>query len=143
MTFAHHNPKEQSKTDVTQKLRKSKKTYYTQWGQKTYSGRGSHAEGNFGTLQESKNFRGIKTRGTKRVNDELTQYAITHNIKKIHKHMDVKVLKTILKLIKKEKTKNRKIDINILDKLINNYIIKEDKMVDLEINENQGDLKIN
>ena len=50
--------------------------------------------------------------------------------------MDVKVLKTILKLIKKEKTKNRKIDINILDKLINNYIIKEDKMVDLEINEN-------
>lgn len=113
-----------------------KKTYYSEWGQKTYSGRGSHAEGNFGTLEESRNFRGIKTRGTKRVNDEITQYAITHNIKKIHKHMDVKVLKTILKLIKKEKTKNRKIDINILDKLINNYIIKEDKVVDLEINEN-------
>ena len=58
-----------------------KKTYYSEWGQETYSGRGSHAEGNFGTLQESRNFRGIKTRGTKRINDELTQYAITHNIK--------------------------------------------------------------
>ena len=113
-----------------------KKTYYTKWDQETYSRRGSPAEGNFGTLQESRNFRGIKTRGTKRVNDELTQYAITHNIKKIHKHMDVKVLKTILKLIKKEKTKNRKIDINILDNLINNFIIEEDKVVDLVINEN-------
>ena len=50
--------------------------------------------------------------------------------------MDVKVLKTILKLIKKEKTKNRKIDINILDTLISNFIIEEDKVVDLAINEN-------
>lgn len=115
---------------------KSKKTYYSEWGQKTYSGRGPNAEGNFGTLRESRNFRGIKTRGIKRVNNELTRYAITHNIKKIHKHMDVKVLKSILNLIKKEKTKNRKIDINILDNLISKFIIKEEKVVDLEINKN-------
>lgn len=38
--------------------------------------------------------------------------------------MDVKVLKSILNLIKKEKTKNRKIDINILDNLISKFIIK-------------------
>ena len=50
--------------------------------------------------------------------------------------MDVKVLKTILNLIKKEKTKNRKIDINILDNLISKFIIKEEKVVDLEINKN-------
>lgn len=50
--------------------------------------------------------------------------------------MDVKVLKSILNLIKKEKTKNRKIDINILDNLISKFIIKEEKMVDLEINKN-------
>ena len=45
--------------------------------------------------------------------------------------MDVKVLKSILNLIKKEKTKNRKIDINILDNLISKFIIKEEKVVDL------------
>lgn len=50
--------------------------------------------------------------------------------------MDVKVLKSILNLIKKEKTKNRKIDINILDNLIIKFIIKEEKVVDLEINKN-------
>ena len=50
--------------------------------------------------------------------------------------MDVKVLKSILNLIKKEKKKNRKIDINILDNLISKFIIKEEKVVDLEINKN-------
>lgn len=50
--------------------------------------------------------------------------------------MDVKVLKSILNLIKKEKTKNRKININILDNLISKFIIKEEKVVDLEINKN-------
>ncbi|MCI7354566.1 MAG: hypothetical protein MSH19_00415 [Methanobrevibacter smithii] len=50
--------------------------------------------------------------------------------------MDVKVIKSILNLIKKEKTKNRKIDINILDNLISKFIIKEEKVVDLEINKN-------
>lgn len=46
------------------------------------------------------------------------------------------MLKSILNLIKKEKTKNRKIDINILDNLISKFIIKEEKVVDLEINKN-------
>ena len=110
-----------------------KKIYYSEWGQKIYSGRGSNAEGNFGTLFESRNFRGIKTRGTKRANNELTQYAITHNIKKIHKHTNVNVLKTILKLIKQEKTKNRNVDINIIDELIKDFIIKDEILVDLKI----------
>ena len=39
--------------------------------------------------------------------------------------MNVKMLKTILNLIKNEKTKNRKNDINILDNLISNFIIKK------------------
>ena len=110
-----------------------KKIYYSDWGQEIYSGRGSNAEGNFGTLFESRNFRGIKTRGTKRVNDELTQYAITHNIKKIHKHTTVNLLKTILNLIKQEKTKFRNVNINILDELIKNFIIDNEIIVDLEI----------
>lgn len=110
-----------------------KKIYYSDWGQEIYSGRGSNAEGNFGTLLESRNFRGIKNRGTKRVNDELTQYAITHNIKKIHKHTSTNVLKTILNLIKQEKTIRRNVDINIIDKLIKNFIIENEIIVDLEI----------
>ena len=56
---------------------KSKKIYYSDWGQKIYSRRGSNDEGNFGLLLESRNFRGIKNRGIKRVKDELTQYTIT------------------------------------------------------------------
>ena len=104
-----------------------------EWGQKIYHGRGSNAEGNFGTLLESRNFRGIKTRGTKRVNDELTQYAITHNIKKIHKHTDVNILKNILNLIKQEKTKRRKVNINIIDELIEDFIMEDDIIVELKI----------
>lgn len=110
-----------------------KKIYYSEWGQKIYSGRGSNAEGNFGTLFESRNFRGIKTRGTKRANDELTQYTITHNIKKIHKHTTVNVLKTILNLIKQEKTKRRNVDMSIIDELIKNFVIENEIIVDLKI----------
>ena len=110
-----------------------KKIYYSEWGQKIYHRRGSNAEGNFGTLLESRNFRRIKIRGTKRANDELTQYTITHNIKKIHKHTTVNVLKTILNLIKQEKTKRRNVDINIIDELIKNFVIKNEIIVDLKI----------
>ena len=102
-------------------------------GSKIYHGRGSNAEGNFGTLIESRNFRGLKNRGTKRVNDELTQYAITHNIKKIHKHTSVNVLKTILNLIKQTKTKHRNVDINIIDELIKDFIIEDEIIIDLKI----------
>lgn len=130
---ALQNPKEKSKIEANQKSMKSKKIYYSEWGQKIYSGRCSNAEGNFRTLLESRNFRGIKNRETKRVNDELTQYAITHNIKKIHKHTTVNVLKTILNLIKQEKTKRRNLDINIIDKLIEKFIIKNEIIIDLKI----------
>ncbi|MBR0058097.1 MAG: hypothetical protein IJP99_02035 [Methanobrevibacter sp.] len=86
----------------------------------------------FGTLFESRNFRGIKTRGTKRANDELTQYTITHNIKKIHKHTTVNVLKTILNLIKQEK-KHRNVNMSIIDELIKNFVIENEIIVDLKI----------
>jgi len=110
-----------------------KRTYYSEEGQEIYSGRGSHAEGAFAILFESRNFRGIKTRGTKRANDELTLTTITHNIKKIHKHMDVNVLKKILNEIKKEKTKSRNVDMSIFDKWIGNYVIKDGRIIDLKI----------
>ena len=110
-----------------------KKEYYSQKGQEIYSGRGSHAEGAFAILSEARNFRGIKTSGTKRVNDELTLTVITHNIKKIHKHMDVKVLKKILNEIKKEKKKCRNVDMSIFDKWKGEFIIEDDIVIDLII----------
>lgn len=110
-----------------------KKIYYSYCSQEIYHGRGSNAEDNFETLLESRNFKVIKTRGTKRVNDELTQYTITHNIKKIHKHITVNVLKTILNLIKQEKTKHKNVNINIIDELIKDFIIEDEIIVDLKI----------
>ena len=56
---APRNPKEKSKIDAKLKSMKSKNVY-SDWGQEIYSGRCSNAEGNFGTLLESRNFRRIK-----------------------------------------------------------------------------------
>ena len=112
-------------------LDKIKKEYYTEYGQTAYSGRGSHAEGGFAILLESRNFRGIKTKGVKKANNEMTRTTITHNIKKIHKHINNKTLNKILKKIKKEKQK-QEINMNIFDKWINNYIIENDKIIDFK-----------
>ena len=112
-------------------LDKIKKEYYTEYGQTAYSGRGSHAEGGFAILLESRNFRGIKTKGVKKANNEMTRTTITHNIKKIHKHINNKTLNKILNEIKKEKQKQH-ININIFDKWINNYIIENDKIIDFK-----------
>lgn len=108
-----------------------KMLYESELGQELYNGRSAYAEGNFATLLESRNFRGIKNRGTQRVNDELTLCAITHNIKKIHKHTKLNVLKTILNLIKKEKKKHMNVSIDILDDLIEDYVFEDDVLVDL------------
>lgn len=43
------------------------------------------------------------------------------------------MLKTILNLIKQEKTKRRNVDINIIDELIKNFVIKNEIIVDLKI----------
>ena len=108
-----------------------KKEYYTEYGQTAYSGRGSHAEGGFAILLESRNFRGIKTKGVTKTNNEMTRTTITHNIKKIHKHINNKTLNKILKEIKKEKQKQH-INMNIFDKWINNFIIENDKIIDFK-----------
>ena len=42
-------------------------------------------------------------------------------------------LKTILNLIKQEKTKYGNVDINIIDKLIKDFIIENEIIVDLKI----------
>lgn len=110
-----------------------KSVYRSTWGQEIYKGRGPNAEGAFAALQESRNFRGIKTRGVKRVNDELTLTAITHNVKKIDEHMNVNVLKTILKEIKKAKKAYGRADLSIFDNWKDKFTFKDEVIVDLKI----------
>lgn len=110
-----------------------KSVYRSPWGQEIYKGRAPNAEGAFAALQESRNFRGIKTRGVKRVNDELTLTAITHNVKKIDEHMNVNVLKTILNEIKKAKKACGRVDMGIFDNWKDKFTFNEDVIVDLKI----------
>ena len=63
--------------------------YESPEGQKLYKKRAIYAEGNFAILKESRNFRGIKRRGLKNANIELTINSIIHNIKKIDKYKQV------------------------------------------------------
>ena len=61
----------------------------------------------------------------------MTRTTITHNIKKIHKHINNKTLNKILNEIKKEKLK-QPININIFDKWADNYIIENGKIIDFK-----------
>ncbi|PWB84738.1 hypothetical protein MBBTH_21600 [Methanobrevibacter thaueri] len=61
----------------------------------------------------------------------MTRTTTTHNIKKIHKHINNKTLNKILNEIKKEKQKQQT-NINIFDKWTNNYIIEHDKIIDFK-----------
>jgi len=61
--------------------------YNSDWGRKIYKKRFHTGESYFGTLKESRNFRGIKRKSIKRAQMELTLQAIGHNIKKIYKHI--------------------------------------------------------
>ena len=69
----------------------------------------------------SRNFRGLKNRGIVRVTSEMIRTSITHNLKKIHKHVSNLVLKKILNKIRELK-RTQEVTIDILkdwkDKLI-------------------------
>ena len=59
--------------------------------------------------------------------------AITHNVKKIDEHMNVKVLKTILNEIKKAKKACGRVDMSIFDNWKDKFTFNEDVIVDLKI----------
>ena len=101
-------------------------------GQNFYPKRGSYAEGNFGTLTEARNFRGIKVRGQQKVDNQLTRTVIIHNIKKIEKHIHLEVLEKVLKYIEKEKTHQRG-SIKILQELKGKFIEENDTIIDVNI----------
>ena len=100
--------------------------YYSDEGQKIYFQRGHFAESSFAILLESRNFRGIKTKGLKKANDELTIHEIHHNLKKLEKHTTNKFLKLILNIVKKYKKENGKIDFFRIKKFKGNFIFQND-----------------
>ena len=116
-----------------------RKLYYSDEGQTIYYQRGHFAETSFAVLLESRNFRGIKTKGLEKVNNELTLYEIHHNIKKYEKHVSIKILKFILKYVREYKRENNsKIDFFIFDEIREKLIIENDIIIGLK-----GDKKTN
>lgn len=105
---------------------KIRKLYYSEEGQEIYSKRGHYAETSFAVLIESRNFRGLKTKGLKNTNKELTLCEIHHNVKKFEIHTTNKFLKLILNDVKELKKNNEKIDFTLFDKYKDKYIIQKD-----------------
>ena len=97
--------------------------YYSDEGQEIYFQRGHFAESSFAILLESRNFRGIKTRGLKKANNELTISEIHHNLIKFDKHTTNKFLKLILNIVRKYKKENHKIDFSCITKFKGKFII--------------------
>ena len=105
-------------------LEEIRRFYYSEEGQKIYFQRGHFAESSFAILLESRNFRGIKTRGIENVNMELTFYEIHHNIKKYEKLTTNKFLRLLFHEIKREKEKTGNIDFIFIEKISKKLIIK-------------------
>ena len=100
--------------------------YYSDKGQNIYSKRGHYAETSFAILLESRNFRGLKTKGLKNTNNELTIWEIHHNIKKFQKHTTNKFLKLICNLAKKQLKTEKTIDLSFIKKFQEKLIINKD-----------------
>ena len=107
-------------------LEKIRRLYYSDEGEAIYFQRGHFAESSFGILLESRNFRGIKTKGIEKANDELTISEVHHNIKKLEKHTTNKFLKLILNIVKKDKKENGEIDFTCISKYKGKFIIQKD-----------------
>ena len=108
-----------------------KRFYYSDEGQKIYFKRGHYAETSFAILKESRNYRGIKTKGLKKAENELTLDEIHHNIKKYEKLTTNKFLKLILNKAKKHKEQHHYIDFSFFDEFKGNYITKDNKHIGL------------
>ena len=80
---------------------------------------------------ESRNFRGLKTKGLKNNNNELTLAEIHYNIKKFEKHTTNKFLKLLLNIIRKTKKTNKNIDFTLFDKYQDNYLFQNDVLKDI------------
>ena len=103
-----------------------RKLYYSDEGQEIYSQRGHFAETSFAVLLEVRNFRGIKTYGIEKANNELMDWEIYHNIKKYEKHTTNKFLKLLTNMAKAYKKEHGKLDFFFITELREKLIIKND-----------------
>ena len=85
----------------------------------------------FAILLESRNFRGIKTKGIDKANNELTLHEIHHNVKKFEKHTTNKFLKRILNIIKKHKDDDENDNFSRIEKLSEKLNIKDNVIRDI------------
>ena len=115
---------------VNPALEEARFFFYSDFGQEGYSHRGHMAETPFAIEFHSRNFRGVKTRGLARVNDEMIKTSITHNLKKIHKHMSNHVLKSMLDEIRRLK-QTQEVTMDILKEWKDLLVYKDDRIVDI------------
>ena len=66
-----------------------KDAYYSEKGQQVYKRRGPITESQFGLLKAIRNFPGLKRKGVKKSRIDLLIEGICHNIKIIHKNIDL------------------------------------------------------
>ena len=100
--------------------------YYSDKGQEIYYLRGHMAETSFAVLLEIRNFRGIKTKGLEKVNNELTLCEIHHNVKKYEKYTTNDVLSFILRKVREYKRQHGKVDFFIFEEIKENLIFEDD-----------------
>ena len=67
---------------------KMREDYHSDFGRAIYKKRFHTGETYFGTLQQGRNFQGIRRTTIKKAQTELTIQAIVHNLKIIHKNID-------------------------------------------------------
>ena len=106
-----------------------RRLYYSDEGQEIYSQMEHFAETSFAVLLEVRNFKGIKTYGIEKANNELMDWEIYHNIKKYEKHTTNKFLKLLSNIAKVYKKEHGKLDFFFITELREKLIIKNDAIM--------------
>lgn len=128
---AKNKDRREFRESINPAVEEAKFFYYSDFGQEYYSHRGHYGEVPFAILFASRNFRGVKNRGLKRVDSEMIRTSITHNLKKIHKHVCNSVLKKILDKIRDLK-RTQEVTIDILKEWKDKLIYSGDLIVDIK-----------
>ena len=127
---AKNKDRREFRESINEAEEEAKFFFYSDEGQEAYSHRGHFGEVSFAIIFESRNFRGVKNRGIIRVNDEMIRVSLTHNLKKIDKHMSNYVLKKMVKEIRRLK-ETQDLTMDILKEWKDKLVYCGDKIVDI------------
>ena len=128
---AKNKDRREFREPINPAVEEAKFFFYSDFGQEYYSHRGHYGEVSFAILFESRNFRGVKNRGLRRVHSEMIRTSTTHNLKKIHKHMSNNVLKKILDEIRRLK-KTQKVTMDTLKDFKDKLVYQGDLVVNIK-----------